>query len=642
VSQPDRQFIATAYHFDSDSLLVYKEAVRRQLDRILVNLDGSTNLGQHIEIWRPDTEVEAQFHIFIGVTDPFINIRVRYQPGEGPGDRSQKQDERYEPYLWVGIRTSGHQNTADQTVTGPLGGSTANPNIPSLHVIEPPNEDFRDEDPFQSCMSTNQEPVGFNWISLEFPDYYYDWTEKVFDNPETLPETDLLFTLDQQEAFGVSARGLIAPAWAFVNSPNFMPPQAVRDDEGLWCYSIYLDPSEPINFDDFDEWEQAPWSCGDTVLVQTFNDYTLRPEGVRPSEVVGGNYEIYANVYNGICEDDTCLTEVRVILGKSAWQVFESTDGEGEASPPFRSRVSILDLELTAVGDSCNNVRIAQNPRNISLGGDRDPSVTEFGFYGPNTGGPGYFQGAILANVETGDMSVVTGASDDQPLFQPPYFDKGAPADLYESYGTCSDLDECGPACDPSDPLSNLFVAVNTQGVPGWYPVCWEISGGIIVDSRAAALWQLARVVNVNPGEGNTICYVQLVGDDFGGLQCSNPKPFGYGAVAQATGVQTFVPGGTVLQEDGGFSVGQLVCVVGWSNRCVTSVGSASLFYLVTPAVQTGFNFSSLFYSLLRCPLSAAYQQYVAGLKADGLARIDGPPLAFQDSVVNGVFTLTL
>ena len=133
---------------------------------------------------------------------------------------------------------------------------------------------------------------------------------------------------------------------------------------------------------------------------------------------------------------------------------------------------------------------------------------------------------------------------------------------------------------------------------------------------------------------GGRICQVQLVGNDGGqGGSCPTPS-FSYKMCNNANGIDPNIPLGSDLSgypdqgTIGGWVVGELVVVIGWTNACSGLCDGSFDFtgdwrWLVTKVQTPTDDFTSLYWQQFRCEQGIAFEGFLNQLIFDAANTID-------------------
>ena len=678
MSLPPRSEAITTTHYMNPDLRAFKEPAMAELDRILKQIELGTTLGSYKHQMVIDNVALVEYDIDPGngtddeTSVPTYRVRISYV-GSG-GGREEEVEGDFKPYFWCGVR-SIDQSHGTGGVSGYEEAYEADDSAyfvdaPQciLHVLAPQSA-AQQERPYDYAMMCNgeqffggepgtvsNENFGPFWIYYGPHGYAHgrsgvgfqsedDWMpyngRKVISNNSYTNGglqtpvaacggadgiTGVILCGDYsyqhygppQWWYASSQCGLVAPSQGWVNSERWCP-EAASDVE--WERSVFLDPDAAINFSDL----------GEPASFSMFGASCPPPDGADgEGEFVGvpplpGNYQIYIGAVAQNCSDHATGVHLRVVVGKSSSESRKSSDGTFLLPPSAESLRGVQVFDFEAPLGGCFDMATYYDMKSYLLGGNPSPVYNDYpnaeGAYGENNGNHGYYQGAIQVNIKE---SVIYGAaSSDDPeggLFPAPYFDRGYKDSSYARLGACYEGSVwCGLECSgsPCDYLSNGWS-------PEFYPWCWSGPGGKPglwqVDARGLLAWQLA-VVTQTKREGE-VCEIQFIGDP----NCGSCQQVGTGSCGRATGTQVF--GATYIAANGieysvsadsGFAVGDLVCVVGW-GFCLTQN-----LWLVTPAVQPGYDFTDLYFSQLRCPDGQAMTQYMEGLVFNAANRTDGP-----------------
>lgn len=639
------KFYGIRYDVEDPILQPYKVRAGNRLKAILNQLDlGSDASFGYIKVtWHPDANVRVRYLVMEGILHPIIVVRVEFAPGinrfdshfmwgqqlfpHGHEEEEDDDDNRptYHPFAWIGIHAFNHQKPfVDDNTNSEFWGF---PVDPSLYALEPEATTYN---------HTVEAEGGAIWAgNLSFTDSLGSLIsgQKFFQVHGGQDLDFNAFYIDQgtfqSETWKLSFKGLVAASDSNMLCLEHLdcfvtaPPQAFSGGlpRNYWKRSIMIPGKVGATFPDGAEdgpdsdFIDAGGGTGATTTA-TYSGSTIT------GQILSGEYEIGAFAMGWPCESTTASLQIRVVVGG------QSTDG----SPPD---ITVYDIFPTDIGQSFGKIR-QRWLRTWSLGGRRPcgfftPNHDNVG--GPNDAGPGWWANSIFINVEEGTLEVRAGSR------KSPFFGFGCDVATHIS---ANDSRCSGTGCTGtvSQPANNL-------DVPGDYAVSFKHpKTGLetVADARDGVVWHMARVISVN--SSGHICYIKLLGNDGAqGGTCTPCQAFSYGISMRAIGFKGLPSLDVEIagRERSSFSIGELVTVIGYTDphfgTCL--VPNSDWRLIVTDPHGAGQDFTSLFWSQLRCPAGdgqGPVHFYFADVEAIYQYRLDcqGGPIVMECNCDSG------
>ena len=632
------------YYFDNPALTKYRARAQQHLDLIIDDLAESADstLGMARRKWAPADDVMVDYLVMEGPLVPTIQVRISHVEGEAAVGKEAEEAE-YKPYMWVGIamfNQAQNSNCSDNPNCGFLGSSVEG----RLYGLDPVVQDD-DADPGSDYdINDSTEFLGgeiyggaFGQRNRVVAAYGGEPANRLLDWGGTIvliqPVDQFLIDEGNFQAQNyvqlnrslVSRTGMISCEGPLAQETA--PPEAMTDidSETYWQRSIVLDPDGFLIGDPDETAVLRGAMCvnrpgeANSDCVNQFNYAVTAPfGGTVPTNIEAGVYEISCFCEAFECECVTGSVHIRLVLGKSSTSLrrIEGEDGSirYDAGTRGGGRVTVVDIFPETIGSNDEIARFLF--RDLMLGGLPPCLDDDRNAFGGNPRSRGWWDQAIRVNVKAGTFEI------EPATILKPFFEQG---------GACGDTvvaGECDPACigctgnDPTD--------AEGVRVPYPAPTCQTIQDPetdalSTIDLMGGVLWHMARVWQVD--SQGCICWIKLVGNDGGQGSCS-VNPFAYNHTEQAIGTHIsgnlFNPGDDPTQLgdgtgqpscDGGWSVGELVTVIGSTGPCnPCGVGGTRRLVVTQPRTQDN-DFTALFWSQLRCGDSQAVQTFWAAAR---------------------------
>lgn len=654
------------FTFADEGLIEYERIAAKKLQDIIeiLTLGEASNLQMAKQKFLPDSIAQIDYTVMEGVLEPIILVEINRQPKVSEERETTEREEGqketifyYIPSFWCGITTINHNrvNIPGNTNCGFEG----YPPEGRLVCYEPE---------FDEGQAYGDEAYGYNHIAESAPgkncrNGIPAWTFGREDQPGALLDrrfpigattgdyirgencSDQGFFGDQdwclEDGFGTiyanyTEHGVLATenGTCYLTTPKdakrplFDPafdPSVFEEDRQLsdtfWHRSIIVGGTQ-FGTPDVNNQGQSlvyTWQrpCifigndpGDTSASNSITYSAILNGESFQSTILPGEYEIHPFVQSYSCECFECTPVVRLLIGSRSSE-FEAQSNELISYVPI---LQIVDIELSNLCQIGSQARFYF--RDLGLGG-YGPCIEDQSRGGLSSQTPGWWENSIYVNPFTGGWRI------DAPSYKQPFWD----------------TPECGPS--PNDPPTapgclgciGDSTVCQGSGVCSDVPYCIKAGEGIMYDVRGLAAFQLARVTRVDAVTGE-ICQVQLVGNDGGaGGPCSE-TPFSYKTCNFASGIDPSIPLGSDLSQYpnqgivGGWVVGELVAVIGYSNPCTTRCDGTYDYtgdsrWLVTKTKTPTDDFTNLFWQQFRCPNGIAFETYLNKLIATAKIQKD-------------------
>jgi hypothetical protein len=677
------QAIRPVFTFADEGLIQYEKIAAKKLADIieLLDLGEPANLQLDKRVYTPDSVARITYTVMEGILEPIILIDVSRQPSEKEEIEKEELEDPVEqetkyyyiPSFWVGITTRNHTR---ELFPGNINcGWEGYPPEGRLIGFEPA---------FDEGQAYGGQEYGYNHTVESIPGFHYafSWTAANGEQPGAqIPRLIQIGTasdytegseVQYQGWFGYqdwilsygfaeyiiqSENGMVATenANCYISAPRdaYRPlfqanvDFSVFEDEELgpefWHRSIIVGGAT-FGKVDINTGEVPDYACSRPCIFigedpsdappENRTTWTSKFDGsTRGGTVLPGEYEIMAMVQSYSCECFECEPVVRLILGGRSVE-FEALSGDLVNYVPIMEIVDILPNICT------HGTQARFYYRDLVLGGYRFCSEDDTETGGLRDDTPGWWGNSLYVDPMAATWRI--GA----PSHQDPFFNNVP----------------CGPS--PNDPPNSsacLGCTGDDSGCKGSavcseVPYCIKAGPGVAYDVRGLASFHLARVVEVDANSGR-ICRVQLVGNDGGqGGPCAETT-FSYNYCWFGSGIDPSIPLGSDLSTYpdqgviGGWVVGQLVVVIGYTNACTTLCDGSSdppygdFRWLVTAVRTPTDDFTNLFWSQFRCPNGIAFETYLnkliatAGIQKDCGQLGGGQPvtLTFSDGCLKRV-----
>lgn len=665
-------FLRPVYTFGDEGLIEYEKIAAKKLQDIieLLDLGEGSNLQMAKQTYLPDAVAKIDYTVMEGITTPIILVEINRQPQDKKRLEKEEKEEQqrekryyYVPSFWCGITTRNIEmgffdgnNNCGYEGSPPEGRLCAFEPLfddgqaytlldgPEeygyTHTVESlPGYDCRNGIPSWASQREGQPGADVprrtaigatqglyeRGAALSDEGFFgdQDWClEDGFGTIYGVFSEHRLMAFENGTCYLTTPRDALRPLFDTAFDPSVFPDDMLSEvfwHRSVICGSVTLgttDVNEPeAGSIEYTITRPCTNIGEDPGLVGSENSitYNARWSGdTIGSVILPGEYEIHPWVMSFSCECMSCETVVRLVIG-SRLAEFESIVGGPEGLVEWIPLMQIVDIELTELCQPGTQARFYF--RDTGLGG-YSSCVEDLSRGGLNRLTPGWWTNSIYVNPFTGGWRI------DVPSYMTPFYD----------------TPDCGPS--PNDPpyaSGCLGCTGDSSGCQGNIctdvPYCIKAGEGVMYDVRGLAAFHLARVVRVDANDG-TICQVQLVGNDGGQGGSCTEKSFSYKTCGFASGIDPSIPLGSDLSNYpnqgiiGGWVVGELVAVIGYSNPCTTRC-DGSLDYtgdfrwLVTKTKTPTDDFTGLFWQQFRCPNGIAFENYLNKLIATAKIQKD-------------------